>query len=345
MRILRADVNGLLRTVSAAPVPASSVLAARREGVESLTLELQGERVKRDLAKLREDNAEAERQRAAARRADTLANKRALAELQLQATRDAERREQEQRQAEASRRQSEFERCWTRWTTERLFKWLTFEQRQAVLRMVEETVRARGPQDEDVMQSILTYSIARLCAPWEFERQAQAKREELVEQTVRQLPWGATDVEKVRAATDARAVLSQIPLSVKDWEIRAAVSAAVEPVQKSIEQRRASEEANARAIRAAEEAEREKQRKKEHRHFHKSWRVSEGVFRVDSYLGELYRDGEITLDAYSDSEWRSELKKTVREELEAGSDDVSREDAERSAEEIIEEELDEEESE
>jgi excisionase family DNA binding protein len=340
IRIARADLDGLLRHSANAPAPTSSVLQNRKERVEELVLETQELRAKRELDRLQEEDADRERQRAEARRAEAVTRELALAQQRLQRKREAQRLERERIERAASRLQAEFERRWDRWARERLtvLKWLSFEQRETVLRIVEETVRARGPQDQDVMQSILTDAIARLCAPWEFDRQAQAKREELIERTVQQLPWGATDVEKVRAATDARAVLSQIPLSAKDWEIRAAVSAAVEPVQKSIEQRRASEEANARAMREAEEAEREKQRKAEERRFLKSWRVIEGVSRVDSYLGELYQDGEITLDAYSDSQWRSELKETVREELEAEMAE-SREGAERIAEEIVDEAL------
>ena len=97
-----------------------------------------GVRAKRDLAKLQQEDAEAERQRIEARRAETLANKRALGELRLQGERDSERREREFLEAE-------------QWTTDRPFDWLTFEQRQAVLRVVEETINAHDPDDEPIM--------------------------------------------------------------------------------------------------------------------------------------------------------------------------------------------------
>jgi hypothetical protein len=57
---------------------------------------------KRYLAKLQQEDAEAERQRIEARRTETLANKRALDELRLQGERDSERREREFLEGRAS---------------------------------------------------------------------------------------------------------------------------------------------------------------------------------------------------------------------------------------------------
>jgi hypothetical protein len=45
----------------------------------------------------------------------------------------------------------EFERRWRQWATDRPFDWLTFAQRQAVLRMLEETINAHDPDDEPTM--------------------------------------------------------------------------------------------------------------------------------------------------------------------------------------------------
>ena len=97
-----------------------------------------GVRAKRDLAKLQQEDAEAERQRIEARRAETLANKRALGELRLQGERDSKRREREFLEAEQARRLMEFERRWRQCATDRPIDWLALEQRQAVLRIVEE---------------------------------------------------------------------------------------------------------------------------------------------------------------------------------------------------------------
>lgn len=168
IRIARADLNGLLRHSGNAAAPASSILQNRKERVEDLVLETEELRAKRDLDRLREEDADRERQRMEARRAEAATRELALVEQRLRRASELERRKREQREAEASQRQAEFERRWDRWARERLAlrDWLSFEQRETVLRMVEETVRAHGPQDEDVVQSILTDAIARLCAPW-----------------------------------------------------------------------------------------------------------------------------------------------------------------------------------
>lgn len=64
MRVLREDLDKLLRPVSpgGGGLP-SSVLAAKREEIESLGLELQAERGRRELANLHEQDAEVERER------------------------------------------------------------------------------------------------------------------------------------------------------------------------------------------------------------------------------------------------------------------------------------------
>ena len=114
IRVLRADVERLLRRESAAQVSASSVLQNKRERVEELSLQLQETRAARELRKLSEEDAEMERRRAEAKRVHELADKRALEETRLQTARDAERREREQREAEAQRQRAEFRRRWRR---------------------------------------------------------------------------------------------------------------------------------------------------------------------------------------------------------------------------------------
>lgn len=326
IRIARADLDGLLRHSPSSPAPVSSVLQNKKERVEELVLETQELRARRELDRLQEEDADRDRQRAAARRAEAATRELALAEQRSRRTSESERRKREQREAEAERQQAEFERRWDRWARERLavLEWLSFEQRETVLRMVAETVRAHGLGDEDVMQSILSDSIARLCAPWEFERQSHARREELIEQTIWQLPQGATDIEKARAATDARAVLSQIPLSAKDWEIRVALSSVVEPIAEAIEERKA---AKSRALR---------------KRIHKDSLISHGVQHVSRYIGKLYAEDEIARDAYLDFEWRHDVEKAAKTALETeltGAKDETCEDAEQIAEDIIEEEL------
>ena len=344
LRFARVDVERIHSTSEPAAAPASTVLQNKKERVEELVLETQELRARRELDRIHEEDADRKRERAETRRAEMAARALELQKSKAQEKRDAERREHERRDAEAERRQREFERRYVGWATDRLPEWLSFEQRQAVLQMVEEMVRARTPEDESTMQSSITDAMARLCAPWAFERRVQAKREEMIEETLRRLPHGATDAEMARAATDVRAAISQIPLTANDLEVRVVVSIALEITVKAIRQRLASEEAVAKEKQARERAESERVKSEEIRELRKICRVAEALKRVDTYISELFCAGEIGIEDYSDSAWRAELKDLVREELEdtftfTGASDETREDAEAIAQEIVNEEL------
>ena len=71
MRVSRADVDRLLRRDAPASVSASSVLQNKRERVEELGLEARELRAQREIDKLREEGAQAERARALDRRGFT----------------------------------------------------------------------------------------------------------------------------------------------------------------------------------------------------------------------------------------------------------------------------------
>ncbi|HXX19974.1 MAG TPA: helix-turn-helix domain-containing protein [Candidatus Acidoferrum sp.] len=355
MRVLRADVDRLLRRETLAPqAPASSVLQSKRERVEELSLQLQETRALREIRKLSQEDAEAERRTDGAKRAQVLADKRALEETRLRAARDAERREREQREAEAQRRRAEFLRRWVSFATDCFPAWLSYEQRQMVLAAVEETISVRDPGDAELMPRLLGDTISRICAPWESERQAGQRREELIELTMTSgLPSGATDSEKARAAASARSALALVPTSASDWELRAAVSAAVEPMVKAVEQRKTAERekerqrVEAERVRDAERRAREEREAKARadailRRIRKGNIVAAGVAHVSSYLSELFREDEITRDEWLDFAWQRELQEQVRKALESeltGTDDESENDARQIAEEIVDEEL------
>jgi|SRR6267154_2417625 len=241
IRIARADLDGLLRRQSSNPsAPASSVLHNRKERVEELVLESQELRAKRDLERMREEDEERERQRAEVQRAEAVARELALAEQRSRRTSELERRKREQREAAAVRQQAEFDRHWFRWAKDRLsiLSWLSIEQRRTVIDEVSFEVRAHGPEEDvDAMEQVLSETIARVCAPWVFERDVKAKREKLLEESLWPLSWYATDQEKARAAANARVAIAQIPLTAEDWEIRAALSAVIEPIRKALAKR------------------------------------------------------------------------------------------------------------
>ncbi|HXX71765.1 MAG TPA: hypothetical protein VEI55_05685, partial [Candidatus Acidoferrum sp.] len=195
---------------------------------------------------------------------------------------------------------------------------------------------------------------SRICAPWESERQAQQKRDELVERTITSgLPIGATEAEKATAAASARSALAQVPTTASDWELRAAVSAAVEPTVKAIEQRKTAERekerqrVEAERVRDAQRRAREEREAKARsdtilRRMRKGNLVAAGVAHVSSYLSKLFREDEITRDEWLDFDLQRALQEQVREALESeltGNDDESENDAKQVAEEIVDEEL------
>lgn len=355
VRVIRASLERFLRDASSAPqVPASSVLANKRERVEELSLQLQETRAMREIRKLSEEDSEMERQRAETQRAQDLANKRAVQETRLEAARDTERREREQREAEAQRQRAEFGRQWLSFATDRFPAWVSYEQRQPLLAAVEETISARDPGDAELMARLLADAISRVCAPWQAERLGQQKREELIERTITSgLPIGAMDSEKAKAAASARSALAQVPLVASEWELRAAVSAAVEPMVKAIEQRKAAEREKERQRAEAERARDAERRAREEREakaradavlrrMRKGNLVAAGVAHVSSYLSELFRKDEITRDEWLDFELQRELQEQVREALESqltGADDESDSDAKQITEEVVDEEL------
>lgn len=194
LRVKRADLDRLLRPESAVSVSTSSVLQIKRERVEELSLELQETRARRALRKLNEEDAEADRRRGEAQRAEMLANKRALAELRLQQKRDAE----ERKRAKLSRQREDFRRWWMRWANRVLPEWLPTSQEETVTEAVERAgCNPREPEAD--VRRVLDATIARAVAPFRAEREAWTRRERLIEDVVRWMPFfGGKDADKAR---------------------------------------------------------------------------------------------------------------------------------------------------
>jgi excisionase family DNA binding protein len=170
LRVLRADVEKLLRHPNGSALPASGALHSKREAVEEMSLELQAMRLTREIEALRRERAEIEGGHREERQAKKLTEKRALEELRLEAAREAERRQREREQAEVQRQRAEFERYWIRWARPWFPSWLTFEQRQILQSVVEQTV-TRCDRRDDVF-GILWDTVHQVIHDWEQERKA-----------------------------------------------------------------------------------------------------------------------------------------------------------------------------
>lgn len=102
--------------------PSASTVQNKRDEVETLNLDVQARRAQRELAHIESENEAEELQRAEARRAEALANKRALAEIRAKREREREERDaaraRETQDREAARAREAAERVQRTWAAE-----------------------------------------------------------------------------------------------------------------------------------------------------------------------------------------------------------------------------------
>ncbi len=247
VRIARTAIDGLLRHSANDDSAAASSVQQRKERVELLGLEAEELRRTREIERIRQEDAEADRRRLEAERADAAARALELAEQRSLRVNELARRKEQKRQADAVQRRAEFERHWFAWGKSRIsiLAWLTIEQRHTAMDEVSFEIRGRGPEDAERMEEILAETIARVCAPWQFERDARARRERLLEESLWALAF-ATEQEKGRAAAEARSAIAALPLTATDWEIRSTLSSVVSPIVEAVRERITEEHAERR---------------------------------------------------------------------------------------------------
>ena len=337
MRVSRADVDRLLRRDAPASVSASSVLQNKRERVEELGLEARELRAQREIDKLREEGAQAERARALDRRAHVLAQRRALEEIQLQREQTAHDREQEQRK----RQREQWQRAWINGSIKVFPEWTSGEVQQILIDAIKSTLDNWDVDDsQEAIGEALECTIERVIAPRRAEREAVNKRDRLIERTISYLPLEATDAEKTFAAMALRSVLAGLPVTASELEIQTAIRAALGPFRQVVDQRlheergRAGAEAKERFRLLQENAEKQK---RESAKKSLAWWAE---MRVEGYLRELVNDGEVEPDALVDTKWLKELKAEVRERIERNFDgEEDRETAMEIASEVVDREL------
>jgi hypothetical protein len=295
-------------------------LQNRRERVEELALEAQELRAKREIEKLRGEDAEGQRQWAEARRAEALANKRALAELRLQAARDAEQRRRERGQALAQRKRCEWVDGWAGWAVKALPHHAPAEMQLAVYQGVEEALaNLSSGQSESLAQGLVVAAAIKALEPWRRQKEIEAA----VQESRKQLPALAQrflepSEHEVRAMNAAREAIGRLPSDASFEQLRAAAVQAGKEVAKDYE----VEQARARA-----EAQRQE------RESTKASLVSLGVAHLSAYLSELHANDEIWDE---DLGRKPELEAAVRKALEGKlTGNESFEDAQRIAREIV----------
>lgn len=256
LRILAESVEAAReqRPMRTRPVrDASPVLQNRRERLEELTLEAQELRAKREIEKLRREEAEEaeqleaeaeEREREAAERQEAL-------ELE-QARLDSEQAQQEARN-EAEGRLAAFRSRWLKVTADLLaapsVRWLSAVERKEVLDVLEVEIARRQPQDEPRMTQIIANTIVIVVERLTAERQARERRKQIADTALCELSCWATDAERAQAAAAIRESLSRLPADAQEFEVRAAAQEAVKPVCHTVKKRLLDERLIAWAVR------------------------------------------------------------------------------------------------
>ena len=327
MRVLRKDLEKLLRQDGPVTASLSIGLQSKREAVEAKGLELQEARADRELRKLREEDAEAERRRAATAQAEELERRRAVEETRLQVARHAAERWAREREQEEAEERREWTDRWVAWALNAVPKDAPREVALDVHQGVEEALAKLSPeQSQSVVQRLVLAAMDRGLAPWnrrkEIENAVQLARKEvpLVVRTLSEY-FPPTQWE-IRAMQSAREAIAELPADASYEELRAAAVQAGKQIATEYE----GEQARARA-----EGERQQRERS------KKFRVDIGVDHVSVYLTKLHSAGELWDE---DLSRKPELEAAVRKVLgEKLTGDESFDDTQRLARKVIDAEL------
>jgi excisionase family DNA binding protein len=219
----------------------SPVLHNRRERLEELTLEAQEVRARRELVRLqREEQREAEQREAEEEAREQEANHRE-AEIELEREQLERASEQEQARKETVLAISAF-RC--RWLEEanralaaQQCDWLSAGEKKDIMDAVEVEIGKRKPIDSPRMVTILSGTMAAIIERCHQERQAQKRREGVIEDALARLGFFATAQEKARATAAARRAIRHLDADVRESEMLTLAEEAVQPIRRGVERR------------------------------------------------------------------------------------------------------------
>src|SRR5439155_12100947 len=135
---------------------------------------------------------------------------------------------------------------------------------------------------------------------------------------VRELPWQSDDRDKARVRRECAEILAELPQDVTEAEAKEALEPTIREARQEIEDRQARKR-------------REEQKPRLMQH---------GLAEISPYLWQLNQDGEITTEEYLDSDFKADLERTVKAELErALSGEETAKEVEETVHEIIDAEL------
>jgi excisionase family DNA binding protein len=258
----------------------SGVIQNKRETIETLNLELQERRARRELRRLEEEDAEPDRRRAAAVQAEEHVRRAELEESRLQRESEAQERERE-------RQRAQWANGWMEYGLKLVPENSPLEVALDVRQAIEEVLDNATPFDpQSLLQRLVLAAVETSLGPWkrqqEIERIVQKAREELPFNLRTYSDWSPPTQWELRAMSAARAAIAQLPGDASIAEVRAVASQSG---------KRVAMEYETEAARVCNEREQEQERRR--RASNKLLLISMGVAEVGPYLRKLHSQDDI----------------------------------------------------
>ncbi len=329
IRVRRNDVDAYRQgaVTQTAPIAgvSSGIVESKRESVQALNLEVQERRVKRELKRFDDEDAETERRRETSDRI-------VLEQLRLQRERESQLREQEQQRAAAARQRRQWVDGWMQFALQSIPQDAPQDVALDVRQAVEETLEDLVPtQPQSVVQRLVLAAVERGLKPW--------RRRQEIERAFREA--------RKQLPALARSIIPEMGSELTEWETRATQAArqaiSCLSADASFEEIRAAAVEAGRRIAADYQAEQDRaqaERARQQRESTKKFLIDFGARDVFFYLQKLRLDGELWDE---DLERKTELEQAVRSKLEgtlAGTEGF--EAVQRMARAVVDSELEEE---
>ncbi len=202
----------------------STALQGRRDNLESLRLETEELRVRRDLRKIQEEEQEVENRRKAEAQASALRRKEERERRRAETMRETDARRQKAAEAEAIRRRRQWEIGWTDFA----LRLLPSDAPQSLELDVHQTIgdalaKFDPDQSEQIIERMVRAAVDKAQEPWKRRKEI----EKAIEEAPKQLPvlaqgWPGRSEWDIRAITDAADAIALLSEDAPVAKIRAA---------------------------------------------------------------------------------------------------------------------------
>jgi excisionase family DNA binding protein len=249
-RFRQADVERLASGDGDAPRLSTSTLQTKRDEIDSLNLEVQARRAKRELARVEAEDAEADRQQVQARVHSEQERARAEQERRAAERQErAERRERAERHAHEKQRRT-WENEWIAGALRTLPADVPFDVKASVQRSIREALADWTPGDSpDTIAPFVRAAQNDALRPWEANKETERAVFDALDKlpfAIRQIRLSLRDSPlndwEARAVREARQAIRALPAESSVSEIRAAAAQVVKKLTREYEQGQAQEQ-------------------------------------------------------------------------------------------------------